>query len=1167
MKDLVARLRIEAETKGEGDIVGLIAEVDRLAASGGEAAPHFARLGDELRAIESQQGLIDQFGALKREISNLDRDLGTAAEQVDRLASAQSAAAQAASAAAQAQGDASSKILEARSHHEALRTAVKEAAEELKSLRAASKESGDQTGEYSARIAETKGQLAVLRGEAKSAASTVSELGKAHRESIAATREAETAERAATGQYQAAVKAASQLSGALGNKSRALDATRSQLAAAGISTGQLTDAQKSLAASLDQAEQELRKLQSAAGGSATGLKQVSTGAVGAKSDVDALGASADALKTRLSGVAAAVAGVFAVGKLKGYAIAAVDAADAYGQMADRIGMATASAEEYDLVQRRLLETANLTYRPLAEAQELYIRTADALRTLSYTTQESLDITDSFSYLLTTNAASADRARSAVDAYSKSIQTGTVASEQWQSILAAMPTVVEAIATATGRSTAEIREMGVTGKLALSDLNEGLRQTVELNKAATEGMGTTVRDAITRLSNTWSVYIGEANRASETTARIAELLDMVTDNLDTLVGAAMKAGEVLLAVFATKAVFALRAFMVSALGATRAVDAVAAATVRQGVAASAAAPRIGAAAAATAAHGNAATGAAGAITAYAGRVVALSRVLSLLKFTGVGLGISVALELGAALLFAKDRAEDLGEAVDGALDTPADEISPKLRAVSENAEVARFKLSELQQQFDELRAKGLDAAAALAEVTKAADIGSTDGISALLSDFEILRAGAQVTGEQIQTSLTDRLNKLTSQDLQAFGTQAEMAFNRGAISAGQLANALDAQAAAALTRLGLNADAVLTGVSQKFAQAAGAVDIVVTQYDRLAAAGIDTGAVLQNALGSALNAASNPRELEMLAEVIKRAGENGQLSGDQVATMLDAIRTKTDQVTPGINSVAEALKALGVTSDASLQQTADKFEAAYRSVVKLGGSVREQRAAFTAYAQAAVVANNGVASSTLKSQAAAHGLKVEARETGQVIVSAMTAAAAATGAVGDGADTSADGVRRLREEIERLNGVQGGVNPPPGTPPGTPPEDKRKTYDSPFQQLYARAESVGGLEFRRELEDMYQEMARSNPRTGTAAGGRDAIARMFALMRETVDSRQIESERGTNLPAGPDGTPTTNLGVITVNIGNRRRAIETTPSGARQIESLLRELEASAERAL
>jgi tape measure domain-containing protein len=265
------------------------------------------------------------------------------------------------------------------------------------------------------------------------------------------------------------------------------------------------------------------------------------------------------LNTALSAVGKAVAGLFALGKAKDFALDTIALADAYGQMAERIGMATPIAAEYDLVQRRILESANLTYRPLAEQQELYIRTAEALRSMAYSTSEVLDITDSFSYLLTTNAATVERGQNAIDAYTKSIQSGRIEVDSWQSIMSATPTIVNAVSQATGKTTDEVRRLGITGKLSINDLNEGLRQTVELNKQAAAGMSATVADAITRLTNTWTQYIGEANRANQGTEKIVASIDLLSENLDSVIQLAITGGEVMAAVWGIKALGALRAY--------------------------------------------------------------------------------------------------------------------------------------------------------------------------------------------------------------------------------------------------------------------------------------------------------------------------------------------------------------------------------------------------------------------------------------------------------------------------------------------------------------------------------------------------------------------------------------------------------------------------------
>lgn len=199
----------------------------------------------------------------------------------------------------------------------------------------------------------------------------------------------------------------------------------------------------------------------------------------------------------------------------------VQLSDQYGQMASRIKQATSSADEYEKVQARLLDTANKTYRPLSEAQEVFIRTADAVKQLGYNTDQALDITDSFSFLMVTNAASTERASSAINAYSKALNTGKIDSESWQSILAATPTIVDGIALATGRTTSEIRKLGIEGKLSVEALNEGLRRTRDTNEELAETMETSVQDAFQALENSLQVFVGKVNESSGASALLTD----------------------------------------------------------------------------------------------------------------------------------------------------------------------------------------------------------------------------------------------------------------------------------------------------------------------------------------------------------------------------------------------------------------------------------------------------------------------------------------------------------------------------------------------------------------------------------------------------------------------------------------------------------------------
>ncbi len=247
----------------------------------------------------------------------------------------------------------------------------------------------------------------------------------------------------------------------------------------------------------------------------------------------------------------AVYGATAFGKLSavmggflgiGAAQYAIHLAESYGEMSERIQMATKNSEEYEMVQSRLLATAQATYRPLSEAQELFVRTSAALTSLGYTTSQALDITDSLSLAFVKNATSTDRANNAISAYSKALQKGKVEADGWESVTSAIPTIVEDIAKASGKSAAAIRELGASGKLSARDLNEGLRQSLDANKEAAAGMAVTVKDAFNNLRNSLSVYLGEANKANGATGLIASSIGILSENISTFASLLIAVGS-------------------------------------------------------------------------------------------------------------------------------------------------------------------------------------------------------------------------------------------------------------------------------------------------------------------------------------------------------------------------------------------------------------------------------------------------------------------------------------------------------------------------------------------------------------------------------------------------------------------------------------------------
>ena len=237
-------------------------------------------------------------------------------------------------------------------------------------------------------------------------------------------------------------------------------------------------------------------------------------------------ASSKSFTSTLSKLSGAIAAVVAAGALRDMA----ELVQKYQEMSERVQMATASQAEFEMVQKRLLSTANATYRSLGEAQELYIRTADSLRSMGYSTSQALDITDSLSFAFVKNATSADRASGAIAALSKSVNKGKVEADAWETVIAAVPSVIEDIALASGKTAAQVRALGAAGKLTAKDLTEGLRKSLDENAKAAAGMSNNLVDASVRTKTALTAVLVEIENQ---TGGLQELTDGIIGAADAM----------------------------------------------------------------------------------------------------------------------------------------------------------------------------------------------------------------------------------------------------------------------------------------------------------------------------------------------------------------------------------------------------------------------------------------------------------------------------------------------------------------------------------------------------------------------------------------------------------------------------------------------------------
>lgn len=114
-------------------------------------------------------------------------------------------------------------------------------------------------------------------------------------------------------------------------------------------------------------------------------------------------------------------------------------------------------------------------------------------------------------------------------------------------------------------------------------------------------------------------------------------------------------------------------------------------------------------------------------------------------------------------------------------------------------------------------------------------------------------------------------------------------------------------------------------------------------------------------------------------------------------------------------VAVAFKAMGIQTEAELKKAADDAEKNFNIIKASGLATAEgMQAAFQKYAEAAIAANGGIATETLKAEAAVYGLKIEVDDAGRAIVKNMNDGKKAVEGFAKGVADAAAQLQRLKE---------------------------------------------------------------------------------------------------------------------------------------------------------
>ena len=838
-----------------------------------------------------------------------------------------------------------------------------------------------------------------------------------------------------------------------------LQAMRGTLADNNIETTGLAQKQAAL-------RNGVREVDASVAGATTRLKEM--GGVGPKAVNDTAAAtdraatSAKGYQGALTQVAGAVAGAFAVGKVVDYARSINDVADQYKNLEARVRLAVGAQGDLQSTVAGIGQVAKETYGNLDATAELFGRLAASGKELNITNAEALGITKTINQSIQVSGASAQASEASVRQLVQALQSGTLRGDEFNSIMEQAPRLAKALADGLNVPVGALRGMAEAGELTSARVVKALKGQADAINQEFSTLPLTTGRALENLNTQWTLFIGNLTGGAQQSSVVAQGINALANNLDTLAGVAARAGTVLTAALAVQGVQALRAFAVEMAATGKGADLLA---------------------------------------------LSLSKVPKVISITVAAVGFEVGYQIGEMLHENSALARKLGigvtefltqivndmrflaeaaaavftsDTVNAAVDRYVKrniEIHGIFEGMYADAEKAPAKIAGAADagagSLGKLGGAGTAAGAAIAaggaqgaagvgQVAKAADdarvalaglaaaintkAAPTNPIADIVRDLTAAKLRGEDLDLQLRQKLPDAISKLSGPELVKFRAdfvvamdaakkalqdaidtkkpQAEIDALRAKVDSFERATrtGLGLIAEQAAQNLGIDVPAAFGKMSQGFKESQDNISILIRQLPELKAVGVDTGAVVGQALSKMLDGAKNQAEVDAVIARIKTLRKE---LGDKIADGLldqakekaDALKDAIDKATPGINGVREAMKLLGITSDEELKKVAASTKDAYDTLAADGTrSARELAEAFKKSADAAIAANKGMAPAWVEGQAAVRGYRVEVDAAGK----STLVSADAVDKAGRSHNQAAKNIDTHRSALERLN---------------------------------------------------------------------------------------------------------------------------------------------------
>jgi len=338
-------------------------------------------------------------------------------------------------------------------------------------------------------------------------------------------------------------------------------------------------------------------------------------------------------------------------------------------------------------------------------------------------------------------------------------------------------------------------------------------------------------------------------------------------------------------------------------------------------------------------------------------------------------------------------------------------SAQAEALDRNAIAAR----ELADKFTEAAAAAEEADSKVRELVAGIDLTSADSVAQLGQAMGMLHVESKGTAQAVRDQLMPAIQGLDAAQLQQFSAALQSSYQSGMTGGQALADMNTMVLQASFDALGLSAETALGRISPAAQEAITSLRTIRETLETAADGGEAKMEALGDAVAAALDSADTIASVEALKDEIEDMGRTGELAGKALKQAMLGVKQRMDTLTPGIQSVEEAYRQLGLVSQAEMKKVAKASREAYEVIKSANAPIGDQKAAWVAYAEAAIEANGGVATSALKTEAKILGLTEELND----LTGAQEKASGATEKAARSLDKQGEAADRTSKKIDKV----------------------------------------------------------------------------------------------------------------------------------------------------